>query len=156
MFTSKLFKELTVLLQIQFKSRDTKTSPVAWRFGLSHAVLKKNLKVIINSPVVIWHNQVEIACCAHNMSFNGESKFTPALLFHGRHPKSALERSFNVGKIVEKTPQSWTNQDLQDVYYASKKFFISFGAAQGKLSLSLTTVAWSNSFRQNTSHVISA
>ena len=62
----------------------------------------------------MWHNQIEIACFAHNTSFNSESSCTPALLFYGRQPMSALERRFNVGKTIEKTPQCSTSQEIQD------------------------------------------
>ena len=104
-FTSKMFKELTVILQIQLSQATLKHPQTIGHLERSHAVLKKILKLNINSLGVIWHNQIEIAGFALNTSFNSESSCTPPLLFHGRQPMSALERRFNVGKTIEKTPQ---------------------------------------------------
>ena len=101
-FTSKMFKKLTVILQIQLNQATLKHPQTIGLLERSHAVLKKNLKVNINSPGVIWHNQIEIACFAHNKSFNSELSCTPALLFHGRQPMSALNKDLMSGKLLKK------------------------------------------------------
>ena len=52
-FLSKLFKELTVIPQIQLNQATLKQPQTIGLLERSHAVLKKNLKVNINSPGVI-------------------------------------------------------------------------------------------------------
>ncbi len=100
-FVSKMFHELTSLLEIKLNHASVKHAQTVGTIERSHSALKKVLKIYENQSSTNWHKYVDYAVFAHNTSFHSSIGCTPSLLFHGREPLTPLELRFR-GNMIER------------------------------------------------------
>ena len=93
-FTSLLFHELAILLEIRLNHATLKHPQSIGVVERAHAALKRILRLHTNEQWNDWHKYVDLACFIHNTSYYSSIGCTPSLLFHGREPVKPLDLKF--------------------------------------------------------------
>ena len=93
-FTSKLFEELTQMLEIKLRHATLKHPQSVGVVERAHGALKRILKLNTDLQWNNWHKYVDLAVFIHNTSYYSSIGCTPSSLFHGRHPNKPLDLRF--------------------------------------------------------------
>ena len=113
-FTSRLMKELTDLLEIELRHATVKHAQTIGLLERSHAELKRVLNIHSTSGPRDWHKYVDIACFAHNTTYHTKLQCTPALLFFGRQPVGPLDLRFQNKALKRVATRYDSMTDFQD------------------------------------------
>ena len=98
-FTSKLFEQLTQLLEIRLRHATLKHPQTIGTLERAHGALKRILKLNTDLQWNNWYKYVDLAAFVHNTSYHSSIGTTPSSLFHGRHPNKPLDLRFTNKKL---------------------------------------------------------
>ena len=117
-FTSRLFHELTSLLEVRVKHATLKHPQSIGVVERAHAALKRILKLNTDQQWNDWYKYVDLACFIHNTSYHASIGCTPSLLFHGREPLKPLDLKFKNSNLKRISPTFDYVRELQDAVVA--------------------------------------
>ena len=124
-FVSRLFQELTKLLEIQLNHASVKHSQTVGTIERSHAALKKVLKIYENNKHTDWDKYLDYAVFAHNTTYHSSIRTTPSMVFHGREPLTPLDLRFRSGQIANAKTNYSSNAEVKnftsDLYQTTRE-----------------------------------
>ena len=113
-FTSKMMKELTDLLEIELRHATVTHAQTIGLLERSHAELKRVLHIHSKDGPRDWHKFVDVACFVHNTTYHTQLHCTPALLFYGRQPIGPLDLRFQNKSLKRVATRYDAITDFQD------------------------------------------
>ena len=119
-FTSKLFHELTKLLDIELQHASLKHPQTVGVVERSLASLKRIIKIHTDEVWTDWYKYVDLTCFIHNTSFHLSIGCTPSQLFHRRLPTKPIDLRFTTTASV---PTQITSDYVIELHDSDEMFF---------------------------------
>ena len=110
--TAELMQEVTQLMDIELRHATVKHPQTIGLLERAHASIKKHLKIYENESHTNWHQYLDYAVFAHNISWNPQTRTTPSDLFHGYTPLKAIDIRFQAPD--KERGKHLTTQQIQD------------------------------------------
>ena len=113
-FTSKLIRELTGLLDIKIGHATLKHPQTIGLVERSHGALKRILKLNTHAQWTDGHRYVPLGTFIHNTSYYSSIGCCPSTIFHGREPTKPLDLRFSTKALEIATANADFVTALQD------------------------------------------
>ena len=111
-FMSHVIKEVAGVLGITLKHATTKHAQTIGLLKLSHASIKKALKIETGERRSFWHKYVNIAVLNCNTFYHTSFGCEPSRVFHGRIPYKVLDLKLRIRPQQQLIPSSQIAQEV--------------------------------------------